>query len=108
MPIGNASGPFPGQHPSNKSKPRVEDTRPKLATKLSYKDQRDFELLPDTIAEIETGITRDEAALSDASLYARDPARFAALTKAIEAARAEKDAAEERWFALAEQVEALK
>ena len=42
---------------------------------------------------------------SDPALYTRDPARFAALTKAIDAARAEKDAAEERWLELAEQVE---
>ena len=43
----------------------------------------------------------------DPSLYARDPAKFAALTDAIEAARAEKDAAEMRWLELAEQVDAL-
>ena len=48
---------------------------------------------------------RDEAALADPALYTRDPAKFAALTKAIESARAEKDAAEERWLELAEQVE---
>ena len=77
------------------------------ATKLSYKDQRDYDLLPARIAAIEAAIARDEAALADADLYARDPARFAALTEAIAAARAEKDAAEERWLLLAEQVEAL-
>ncbi|PLK25656.1 ABC-F family ATP-binding cassette domain-containing protein [Novosphingobium sp. TH158] len=73
--------------------------------KLSYKDQRDYELLPARIEELQAAITRDEAALSDPALYTRDPAKFAALTKAIEAARAEKDAAEERWLELAEQVE---
>jgi ABC transport system ATP-binding/permease protein len=80
---------------------------PRPAAKLSYKDQRDYDMLPKRIEEIEAAIARDEAALSDASLYARDPARFADLTKAIEAARHEKDAAEERWLDLAEQVEAL-
>jgi ATP-binding cassette subfamily F protein uup len=79
--------------------------RPKSA-KLSYKDQRDFELLPARIEEIDAEIARDEAALADPDLYSRDPARFAALTKALEEARAEKDAAEERWLGLAEQVEA--
>jgi len=73
--------------------------------KLSYKDQRDYELLPARIEEITAAIARDEAALGDPALYARDPAKFAALTKAIEAARAEKDAAEERWLELAELVE---
>ena len=43
--------------------------------------------------------------LHDPALYARDPARFDALTKAIDQARAAKDAAEERWLELAELVE---
>jgi ATP-binding cassette subfamily F protein uup len=73
--------------------------------KLSYKDQRDYELLPKRIEELDAAIARDEAALSDASLYTSDPARFAALTRAIEQARAEKDAAEERWLELASLVE---
>ena len=73
--------------------------------KLSYKDQRDYDLLPGRIEELLAQIAQDEAALSDPALYSKDPARFAALTKAIEAARAEKDAAEERWLELAELVE---
>lgn len=76
-------------------------------TKLSYKDQRDFDLLPQRIEEIEAAITRDEAALADPDLYVKNPARFEALTRAIEAARAERDAAEERWLTLAEMVEAM-
>jgi ATP-binding cassette subfamily F protein uup len=75
--------------------------------KLSYKDQRDYDLLPARIEEIEAAIARDEAALSDPDLYARDPKRFAQLTAAIEKARTERDAAEERWLELAEQLEAL-
>ena len=78
---------------------------PPRKTKLSYKDQRDYDLLPTRIEELLAQIARDEAALSDPALYTRDPAKFAALTKAIDAARAEKDAAEERWLELAEQVE---
>ncbi len=80
---------------------------PKTVTKLSYKDQRDFDLLPDRIAEMEAVIARDEAALSDPDLYTRDPGKFAALTAAIDKARAEKAAAEERWLDLAEQIERL-
>jgi ABC transport system ATP-binding/permease protein len=79
----------------------------KLATKLSFKDQRDYDLLPGRITEIEAAIARDEALLSDADLYTRDPKQFDALMRAIETARTEKDAAEERWLALAEQVENL-
>ncbi|HEY1604783.1 MAG TPA: ATP-binding cassette domain-containing protein [Allosphingosinicella sp.] len=76
-------------------------------SKLSYKDQRDYDLLPRRIEEIEAAIARDEAALHDPDLYTRDPSRFAALTAAIEQARAERDAAEERWLELAEKVEAM-
>jgi ATP-binding cassette subfamily F protein uup len=75
--------------------------------KLSYKDQRDYDLLPTRIEEMEAAIARDEAALSDPDLYTREPKRFAALTAAIDKARAERDAAEERWLELAEQLEAL-
>lgn len=80
---------------------------PRRATKLSYKDQRDLDLLPERIDALEAEIARDEDILSDPDLYVRDPARFAALTAAIDKARAERDAAEHRWLALAEQVEAL-
>jgi len=79
--------------------------QPPRKAKLSYKDQRDYDLLPKRIDDLLAAIARDEAALTDAGLYTRDPAKFAALTKAIEVARAEKDAAEERWLELAEQVE---
>ncbi|RVT41063.1 ABC-F family ATP-binding cassette domain-containing protein [Sphingobium algorifonticola] len=78
---------------------------PPRAAKLSYKDQRDYELLPKRIEDIAAAIARDEAALADPALYTSHPDRFAALTRAIEQARAEKDAAEERWLELAEKVE---
>ncbi|MES2986444.1 MAG: ATP-binding cassette domain-containing protein [Pseudomonadota bacterium] len=80
---------------------------PKVRTKLSYKDQRDYELLPKRVEEIEAQIVRDEAALADPALYTRDPAKFAALSDGIAKLRDEKDAAEMRWLELAEMVEAL-
>ncbi|WP_374405214.1 ABC-F family ATP-binding cassette domain-containing protein [Pelagerythrobacter sp.] len=78
---------------------------PPKSTKLSYKDQRDYELLPARIEELEAAIVRGEELLADPELYARDPQKFANLTKGIENARAEKDSAEERWLELAELVE---
>ena len=77
------------------------------AKKLTYKDQRDFELLPTRIEELDAAIARDEALLSDHDLYLRDHKTFEALTAAVEAAKAEREAAEHRWLELAEQVEAL-
>ncbi|ANU08286.1 ABC transporter ATP-binding protein uup [Paraurantiacibacter namhicola] len=78
---------------------------PPKAAKLSYKDQRDYELLPDRIVELEAAIARGEEILSDPDLFTADPQKFANITKGLENARAEKDAAEERWLELAEQVE---
>ncbi|NIJ16859.1 ABC-F family ATP-binding cassette domain-containing protein [Sphingobium vermicomposti] len=77
------------------------------SSKLTYKDQRDLDLLPRRIEELEAAIARDEAALADPNLYVRDPSRFAALTQAIEQARADKDSAEERWLELAEKAEGM-
>jgi ATP-binding cassette subfamily F protein uup len=91
-----------------KAAAKVEAPAPAQAkTKLTYKDQRDYDLLPKRIEAIEAGIARDEKLLADPNLYTRDFARFASLSKAVEAAREEKDAAEMRWLELAEQVEAL-
>lgn len=80
---------------------------PAKAAKLSYKDQRDYDLLPKRIEEIDAAIAKAEAEMSDAGLYSRNPARFAELTSTIEKLRDEKDAAEERWLMLAEMVEAI-
>ncbi len=85
--------------------PTAPPPAPKV--KLTYKDQRDYDLLPKTIEGYDAAIARDEALLADPTLYVRDHATFAKLTKAIEKARADKDAAEIRWMELAEQVEAL-
>jgi ATP-binding cassette subfamily F protein uup len=80
---------------------------PRAKTKLSYKDQRDLDLLPAEIEKLEAAIARDEAAMADPDLYAKDPKRFDALMKGIEVARAKKEEAELRWLELAEMAEGL-
>ncbi|URW75780.1 ABC-F family ATP-binding cassette domain-containing protein [Sphingomonas donggukensis] len=80
---------------------------PTPKAKLTYKDQRDYELLPKRIEELDTAIARDEAALADGDLYVRDPKRFDALMASTAKAREEKDAAEIRWLELAEMVEGI-
>ena len=79
--------------------------KPSVAPRLSYKDQRDYEILPKRIEELEAAIARGEALLADPDLYAKDPKKFATISQGIANARAEKDAAEERWLMLAEMVE---
>jgi ATP-binding cassette subfamily F protein uup len=75
------------------------------SVRLTYKDQRDYDLLPARIEELDAMIARGEAALSDPDLYARDRAKFDQLMAALTRTRAEKEAAETRWLELAEMVE---
>ncbi|MBO6610336.1 ATP-binding cassette domain-containing protein [Altererythrobacter sp.] len=90
--------------PAEKKKSSPPPPPPK-PDKLSYKDQRDYELLPARIEELEAAISKGEQILSDPELYTKDPKKFAAISQGLENARAEKDAAEERWLELAEKVE---
>ena len=85
----------------------ARDERRAKPAKLSFKDQRDLDLLPARVEALTAAIARDEAALADPALYARDPRRFDALMAAIATARAERDAAEERWLEVAGMAEAL-
>ncbi|HVB15097.1 MAG TPA: ATP-binding cassette domain-containing protein [Stellaceae bacterium] len=68
--------------------------------RMTFNDRRALELLPARIAALETQIAELHAALADAELYARDPARFGAITEALAAARKEQGAAEEQWLTL--------
>jgi len=78
---------------------------PPVRVKLTYKDQRDLDMLPQEIERLEGQIARDEQTLTDPDLFTRDPKSFDALMKAIATARATKEAAEVRWLALAEMAE---
>ncbi len=75
--------------------------------KLSYKDQRDYDLLPQKIEEYDNLIAQAEAELRNPTLYTQNPERFAALTNSIEEYNAAKDTAEERWLEIAEMIEQL-
>jgi ATP-binding cassette subfamily F protein uup len=80
---------------------------PPVRVKLTYKDQRDLDNLPQEIERLEGQIARDEQTLADPDLFVRDPKRFDALMQAIATARAIKEAAEVRWLSLAEMAEGL-
>ena len=97
----------PRSAPTAKATAPAAPPPPRSRAKLSYKDQRDYDLLPQRIEAIDGEVSRIETALGDAGLYARDPKQFDALTRKAGELREEKDAAELRWLELAEQVEAL-
>jgi ATP-binding cassette subfamily F protein uup len=92
---------------AEKSSSAIDTERPKTTGKLSYKDQRELDMLPQQIDDLDRAITRDEAALADPELYLKNPDRFRALTNAIDEARRKKDLAEHRWIELAEKAELL-
>ena len=98
--------------PTAKKSEKTVSTEPASAApsalkkvKLTYKDQRDYDLLPKRITDIDVEIAAVEMEMSDPALYTQKPARFAELTSKTECLRAEKDAAEERWLELAMMVE---
>ena len=98
----------PARAPAKAGRRPAPEARSSQPTKkLSFKDQRDLDRLPAEIERLEAAIAADEAALHDPTLYAKNPDRFAALTRAIEDKRAEKDAAEMRWLEVAEMAEGL-
>ena len=96
------SAPAEPKRAAAKSPQRTESPPAPTRTKLSYKDQRDLDLLPAEIERIASEISRNEAIIADPDLYTRDQQRFALVNQSIEQLRADKDAAELRWLELAE------
>ncbi|AMO71282.1 ABC-F family ATP-binding cassette domain-containing protein [Sphingorhabdus sp. M41] len=95
--------PAKSTQPANKAPTRTASP----VKKLSYKDQRDYDLLPERIEAIDQRMGEIEQALADPDLYTRDFPRFDALSKENSALIDEKDEAEMRWLELAEEVERL-
>ena len=75
---------------------------PPAAKKLSYREQRELEALPERIDALERELADMRAALGDGTLYRTDPARAQALTARLPVAEAELEAAVERWAELEE------
>ena len=76
-----------------------EKTRPR---KLSYKEQRELEALPERIASLEAEIAEIESSLGDPAFYTKDASRASALSERLSTAKDELDAAETRWLELSE------
>ncbi|MBO6841262.1 MAG: ATP-binding cassette domain-containing protein [Thalassospira sp.] len=72
----------------------------KPSGKLSYKDQREYDNLPDAMAKLESEIATLEDALSDSDLFTKDPDGFQKKVDRLDAARAELESSEERWLEL--------
>ncbi len=68
--------------------------------RMSYKETRELEGLPDRMEALGTEIAALEAKLADPALYARDAGAFSASADRLDAARAELADAEHRWLEL--------
>ena len=86
--------------PEKSSAPSAAPPAPQAQRKLSFKEKHALETLPGLMDKLQKDIAKHEAALADASLFARDPKGFdgaiAALAKALE----ELAKAEEQWLDL--------
>ena len=88
--------------PANGTAARAAQPASAAPTRLTYKDQRDLDILPGRIEELDTLIARGEQALLDPALYNSELDRFTRISTALAMAREEKSQAEDRWLALAE------
>ena len=70
------------------------------AVRMSYKDKRLLEMLPDEIAALESEIKTLEAKLARPDFYAADPAEFEKTAAGLERAKSALDEKETRWLEL--------
>jgi ATP-binding cassette subfamily F protein uup len=73
---------------------------PLAKKKLSYKHQRELEMLPAQIEAMEQQIAAVEAQMADAGFYQRPAAETAAVIAQLEQLQAELDVMVERWAEL--------
>ncbi|MBQ2475742.1 MAG: ATP-binding cassette domain-containing protein, partial [Desulfovibrio sp.] len=102
--------------PQAEEKPKAQAPRPQTgrARRLSFKEQREQNLLreeldalPDRIATLEAEQKDLEAKLADPELYSRDPAGFEAVTKRMAEVEQEQLEALERWEAVEARLQEL-
>jgi ABC transport system ATP-binding/permease protein len=72
----------------------------KSARKLSFKDKHALSVLPDKMAALGRDIEKLQAALADPQLYAKDAARFNAMSLRLTETQVSLMQAEEEWLAL--------
>ena len=70
--------------------------------KLSYNEKRELEALPDRIEALEKEVAEIESAMSDGSMFAKDPKKAADMARRLPEAKAELESAVDRWAELSE------
>ncbi len=81
----------------NPAKPAA---RPDARKRLGFNEQHELKTLPARMKALEGNRAKLRAALDDPTLYARDPARFEAISRTLATTEADLAGAEERWLEL--------
>ena len=90
------------------SKPIEKKEKQNNINKLSYKDKRLLEVLPNEIETLSFEIQKMEDELfENADLYVRDPERFKVLTEALQNAKEQKEEKENQWLEIQIRAEEL-
>ncbi len=84
-----------------KPEPKIVKTQEK-PSKLTYKLQREYDLLPTQVTELEGKIKELEAKLADPDFYSTDPKNYMETSTELEKAKLDLEAKEERWLILEE------
>jgi ABC transport system ATP-binding/permease protein len=93
---------------STKPKPSASVSNlPKIAKKLTYKDERRLAEAEADIPKLEKEITKLETLMADAGLYARDPALFEKTSDTLVTLRVKLSQTEEDWLELSALKESL-
>ena len=99
------AGPAKKATPTGPSKTTAAKTKeaPKpKARKLSYKDQRELDMLPQQIEALEEEQEKLQQAMAEPDFYQQDRTSISAATERLDAINLELEAAYERWEALEE------
>jgi ATP-binding cassette subfamily F protein uup len=86
--------------PARAAVPAAARTPAPMPRKLSYKEQRELEGMPESIQRLEAEQTRLTKAVGDPDLYRRDPGEAAAAAQRLRAVELDLEAAFARWEAL--------
>ncbi|WND01897.1 ATP-binding cassette domain-containing protein [Temperatibacter marinus] len=85
----------------------IETAQSKKSKKLSYKDQRELDMLPAGIETLSMQISDLEAQLSDPELYSKSPEKFQKVNADLNRKQEELETKEMRWLELEELKDSL-
>ena len=94
----------PKERPDSVQKPPPQPQQANTGQpkKLSYKERRELDALPEAIDKLEKEIASIREALGDGTIYRREPDKAQAIAARLPLAEAELEAAVERWAELEE------